>query len=138
MEKHTRIMTRATSIRFSAALLALLFAVPVFAYADVRVGNANLRSVGTGNGSSASEILARISSGMRGGEASAPEESSAGNPIGNSASSNGSGANGGTNSGNGGNGGGAANGGAVNAGNAFSNTNTTNAINTTIIRISIR
>lgn len=60
-----------------------------------------------------------------------------GNPIGNSASSNGAG--GGATAGNGGdggNGGGAAAGGLVRAGNVVSNANASNAINVTTVRIS--
>jgi len=61
---------------------------------------------------------------------------SAGNPIGNSTSSNGAGGgNGGVNSGDGGNGGNAGTGGLVRAGSVVSNATAVNALNTTIVRI---
>ena len=123
------------------AFVIIFFSLTSFAFADSRG-----RGVQSASESRRTETLTRVLTIL---EENVPEQANSpevvaealANPIGNSASSNGAGEagnNGGTSAGNGGNGGNSSPGGLVKAGGAVSNSTALNAINTVILRISLR
>ena len=128
-----------TSINYAYAVLAfviIFFALTSFAFADSRARSESRRAP------SLSKVLTILEEHVPE-QANSPEAvaEALANPIGNSTSSNGAGEagnNGGTSAGNGGNGGNSSPGGLVKAGGAVSNSTALNAINTIILRISLR